>query len=279
MAGAGIEPGTPASLVRCSTTEQPRLISTVHLPVAGTTTFLPLSILSIRSQRHTWQKFTLSGLIKYKCLIKEGNGNKCSRDWRNEHIDYKEIQMKTYGWTINLTRDPCITSKLFYHWDIQDGIHFPSSLNYHITSPLLSPHLQRHTRQTQVLQVRTYQIQISKQGRSVRMGGMDIYQEIHTVNHIKKETQMKIHGWTRNPTRDPCICNQVLSHWSIQGDIHGPSSPNYHPHNFTNYLYFIIILFNKKIFFVLISDYMHVSLITTEEWIKGLLQLQSIAKL
>ena len=42
---------------------------------------------------------------------------------------------------------------------------------------------------------------------------------------------------------------------------------------------FIFYHHNNKIFFVLISDYMHVSLLTTDEWIKGLLQLQSIAKL
>ena len=41
MVVPGIEPGTPASLVRCSTTELSRPISTVHL--ARTTTFLPLA--------------------------------------------------------------------------------------------------------------------------------------------------------------------------------------------------------------------------------------------
>ena len=41
MAGTGIEPRSLALLVRCSTTELSRLISTVHL--ARTTTFLPLT--------------------------------------------------------------------------------------------------------------------------------------------------------------------------------------------------------------------------------------------
>ena len=50
------------------------------------------------------------------------------------------------------------------------------------------------------------------------MGGMNIY----------KETQVKIYGWTGNQTRDPCITSQVLYHWAIQTDIHGPSSLNYH---------------------------------------------------
>ena len=43
-----------------------------------------------------------------------------------------------------------------------------------------------------------------------------------------KEIQMKIYGWTENQIQDPCITSQVLYHWAIQADIHGPSSMNYH---------------------------------------------------
>ena len=52
----------------------------------------------------------------------------------------------------------------------------------------------------------------------VGVGGMNKYEEI----------QMKIFGWTGNRTQDPCITSQVLYHWAIQADIHGPSSPNNH---------------------------------------------------
>ena len=84
MAGPGIEPGTPASLVRCSTTELSRPISTVHL--AQTTTFLPPYKVFALEDTHDKHKFTLSGLIKYKCLNREDHGTKCSRDGRNEQI-------------------------------------------------------------------------------------------------------------------------------------------------------------------------------------------------
>ena len=74
MTGSGIEPGTPASLVRCSLAELSMPISTVHL--TRTTTFLPpYKVFAI-----------LSGLIKYKCLNREGHGTKCSRDGRIEQI-------------------------------------------------------------------------------------------------------------------------------------------------------------------------------------------------
>ena len=29
-------------------------------------------------------------------------------------------------------------------------------------------------------------------------------------------------------TQDPCNTSQMLYHWAIQADIHGPSSPDYH---------------------------------------------------
>ena len=74
---------------------------------------------------------------------------------------YKEIKLKIYGWTGNLTRDPCITSQVLYHW----AIHDPSSPNYHIPPPLQSLRPRRHTQQTQVHPIRTYQIQMPEQGR------------------------------------------------------------------------------------------------------------------
>ena len=52
MAGPGIETGTLASLVRCSTTELSRPISTVHL--ARTTTFLsPYKVYALEVTRQT----------------------------------------------------------------------------------------------------------------------------------------------------------------------------------------------------------------------------------
>ena len=38
---------------------------------------------------------------------------------------------------------------------------------------------------------------------------------------------MKIYGWTRNQTWDPCITSQVIYHWAIQVNICGPFSLNY----------------------------------------------------
>ena len=52
----------------------------------------------------------------------------------------------------------------------------------------------------------------------VGMGGMNKFKDI----------QIKIYVGTRNRTRDPCITSQMLYHWAIQADIHGPSSSNYH---------------------------------------------------
>ena len=52
----------------------------------------------------------------------------------------------------------------------------------------------------------------------VGMGGINLYKEI----------QMKIYGWTWNRTQDPWITSQLLYHWAIQENIHGPSRPNYH---------------------------------------------------
>ena len=61
MTGPGIEPGTPASLVRCSTTELSRPISMVHL--ARTTTFLsPYKVFTLEDT-HDKHKITLSGLM------------------------------------------------------------------------------------------------------------------------------------------------------------------------------------------------------------------------
>ena len=90
MTGLGIEPRTPASLFRCSTIELSRLISTVHL--ARITTFLPPYKVFTLKDKH---KFTLSGLINYKCLNREGHCTKYSRDGGMNK--YKEIQRK-YIW-------------------------------------------------------------------------------------------------------------------------------------------------------------------------------------
>ena len=84
MAGLRIDPGTPASLVRCSTTELSRPIFMVHL--VRTTTFLPPYKVFALEDTHDKHKFTVSGLIKYKCLNREDHGTKCSRDGRNEQI-------------------------------------------------------------------------------------------------------------------------------------------------------------------------------------------------
>ena len=43
-----------------------------------------------------------------------------------------------------------------------------------------------------------------------------------------KEIQLKMYGWIGNRIRDTCIISQVLYHWAIHADIHGPSNPNYH---------------------------------------------------
>ena len=82
MTGPGIEPGTPASLVRCSTTELSRSISTVHL--SRTTTFLPPYKVFTLEDTHNKHKITLN---------KEGQGTTCSMDGRNEH-----------NWTRNRTK-------------------------------------------------------------------------------------------------------------------------------------------------------------------------------
>ena len=135
---------------------------------------------------------------------------------------YKEIQLKIYDWTGNWTKDPCITSQVLYLWAIQVDIQGPSSPNYHIPPPLQSLRPRRLARQTHVHPVRTIKcICLNREGQGTKCCNEE-------WTNTKKNTKMKIYGCTGNRTRDPCITSQVLYHWAIQTDIHGPSSPNYH---------------------------------------------------
>ena len=43
---------------------------------------------------------------------------------------YKGIQMKIYGWTGSLSRNP-FTSQVLYHWSVEAVIHGPSNPNDH----------------------------------------------------------------------------------------------------------------------------------------------------
>ena len=79
------EPGTPASLVRCSTTElyPSQLIPMVLL--GQTTTFLPLqSFCPLRNTLHSVRTYWFS-----KCLINDGHSTKCytkKSKYRNKHV-------------------------------------------------------------------------------------------------------------------------------------------------------------------------------------------------
>ena len=110
-----------ASLVRCSSTELSRPISTVHQ--GQTNTFPPL--LSLRPQRHTRQNQNLS------------NTNAWTRKSTAPYVEgiggmniYKEIPIKKYDWIDNRTwvGSPALLISL-YHWAIHDVFNGSSSPN------------------------------------------------------------------------------------------------------------------------------------------------------
>ena len=88
MAGTGIEPRSLALLVRCSTTELSRLISTVHL--ARTTTFLPLTKCSAPKTHTTNTSSPCQDLSNTNAWTGNATApNVVGIGWMNK---YKEIQ-------------------------------------------------------------------------------------------------------------------------------------------------------------------------------------------
>ena len=104
MTGLGVRPKTPESLVRCSTTEPFRPISSIHLAPP------PPYLVFALEDSHNKYKLILSELIKYKCLKRKVMAS-CVVGTVGRMNIYKETNENV--WTWNRTQDPWITSQQF----------------------------------------------------------------------------------------------------------------------------------------------------------------------
>ena len=143
----GIEPVTPASIVRCSNTELSRPISTVYL--AWTIIFLSLTKSSPSKTHITDTSSSFQDLLNTNAWT--GKVTALNVGGMVGTNKYKEIQIKIYGWTGNRTRGTPASLVRCSNTEISRSI---STVHLARTTTFLSP--RRHTRQTQVHPVRAY---------------------------------------------------------------------------------------------------------------------------
>ena len=94
---------SPASLVRCSSTELHVSRPTALVHLAQTTTFFPPYWVFAPKDTHDKHKFIPVGLIKYKCLYKEGHGT--------NHCNYKPAHHRPSVSAVAYKRNPPWISK------------------------------------------------------------------------------------------------------------------------------------------------------------------------